>query len=262
MISSESQSGIDILGTTPWGTHFCMFYQTVDDLLDILVPYFKSGLENNEYCMWITSEPLNAKDAEKAMRMAIPKFDTYLQKNQIEIIPYTEWYLENDEFNSQRVLNGWVDKCNDAIDKGFNGLRLTGNTFWLEDKDWKNFADYEEEVNEVITSYNMRAVCTYSLEKCGSFEILDVVRNHQYAIFRREGTWELFKGSEQIKLEQKLKESVENYKILSNELETILDLIPGMLFCKDRNDVVTHVNQNFADLLTSKTHLLYNFAFC
>jgi len=33
--------------------------------------------------------------------------------------------------------------------------------------------------------------------------------------------------------EQKLKESEARYKILSNELETILDLIPGMLFCKD-----------------------------
>jgi hypothetical protein len=61
MKSSVRQSGIDILGPAPWGTHFCMFYQTKGDLLDILIPYFKAGLENNEYCMWITSEPLNVK---------------------------------------------------------------------------------------------------------------------------------------------------------------------------------------------------------
>lgn len=213
MKSSERQSGIEIIGPTSWGTHFCMFYQTQGDLIDILVPYFKAGLENNEYCMWVTSEPLNAKDAEKAMRMAIPKFDTYLQKNQIEIIPYTEWYLENNEFNSQRVLNGWVDKCNDALDKGFNGLRLTGNLSWLEDKNWKNFAVYEEEVNNVIPSYNMIALCTYSLEKYESFEILDVIRNHQYALYRREGTWEIFKSLDQIKIEQKLKESEERLKV-------------------------------------------------
>jgi len=58
--------------------------------------------------------------------------------------------------------------------------------------------------------------------------------------------------TERKKEEQKLKESEARYKILSNELETILDLIPGILFCKDRNDVVTRVNQNFADLLNLK----------
>ncbi len=44
-------SGIDIIGEVPWGTHFCLFYETVDDLSDILIPYFKAGLENNEFCM-------------------------------------------------------------------------------------------------------------------------------------------------------------------------------------------------------------------
>lgn len=47
---------IDVVGDAPWGTHFCLFYQTKEDLIDILVPYFKAGLENNEFCMWVTSE--------------------------------------------------------------------------------------------------------------------------------------------------------------------------------------------------------------
>lgn len=32
--------GIDIVGDVAWGTHFCQFYQTKQDLIDILVPYF------------------------------------------------------------------------------------------------------------------------------------------------------------------------------------------------------------------------------
>jgi len=58
--------------------------------------------------------------------------------------------------------------------------------------------------------------------------------------------------TERKKAEQKLRESEENYKNLSNELEIILDLIPGLLFCKDRNDIVTRVNQNFAEFLKMK----------
>ena len=64
-------SGIDVIGSVPWGTHFCQFYQTKQDLVDILVPYFKAGLENNEFCMWITSEPLEVAEAREAMRRAV-----------------------------------------------------------------------------------------------------------------------------------------------------------------------------------------------
>ena len=39
-------TGIRVLGSVPWGTHFCQFYRTRKDLLDILVPYFKAGLES------------------------------------------------------------------------------------------------------------------------------------------------------------------------------------------------------------------------
>ena len=59
------KSGVDVIGYVPWGTHLCLFYQTAEDLIDILVPYFKAGLRNNEFCLWITSEPLNKEVAER-----------------------------------------------------------------------------------------------------------------------------------------------------------------------------------------------------
>jgi len=49
-----------------------------------------------------------------------------------------------------------------------------------------------------------------------------------------------------------LNESEIKHKNLSNELKAILDLIPGLVFCKDKNDIVTRVNQNFAEILMLK----------
>ena len=80
-------SGINIVGDVKWGTHFCLFYRTRDDLIDVLVPYFEAGLRNNEFCMCITSEPFNAEEVRGLMSDAIPDFDEYLRKGQIEIIP-------------------------------------------------------------------------------------------------------------------------------------------------------------------------------
>jgi hypothetical protein len=107
--NGNRKSGIDVIGDAPWGTHFCQFYQTREDLIDILVPYFKAGLENNEFCLWVTSEPLDEKEAEKAIRKAVPDFDLYLKRGQIEILPHDEWYLKDGIFDLRGVLDAWVD---------------------------------------------------------------------------------------------------------------------------------------------------------
>jgi len=219
------KSGIEILDVIPWGTHLCLFYEKKEDLFEILIPYFKAGLENNEYCIWVTSEPLNQKDVEIGISKAIPNFEQYLKRKQVEIIPYFDFYFKNNEFDLQRVLYEWIEKLKYALNEGYDGLRVTGNTAWLEKKDWKSFTDYEAEINSVIPFHKMIAICTYALEKCGPFELLDVINNHQFALLRREGEWEYFKSMEQIKVERKLKESEEKYRnILDNIQEGYLEV--------------------------------------
>jgi len=128
-------SGIDVVGNVHWGTHFCQFYQTKTDLDDVLVPYFRAGLENNEFCMWITSRPLEVKGAKTSLKKAVKNLDDYIKKRQIEILDYSQWYTKSGKFGVDKVLQGWVRKERQAVKEGFAGLRLTGNTFWLEKKD-------------------------------------------------------------------------------------------------------------------------------
>ncbi len=51
---------MNVLGDMPWGSHVCLFYETKDDLLDTAIPFFKAGLESNEFCLWAPSQPLRA----------------------------------------------------------------------------------------------------------------------------------------------------------------------------------------------------------
>src|SRR5262245_55628506 len=44
--------GIPATSTALWGEHLCAFFTT--NLLDLVVPYMKAGLEHNESCLWIT----------------------------------------------------------------------------------------------------------------------------------------------------------------------------------------------------------------
>lgn len=189
---AKRKSGIPLVGDLPWGSHFCQFYQTKKDLFDVLIPYFKAGLMNNELCIWVTSDFLTAEDAYAAMNKSIPGFSEYLEKKQMEIFPYTDWYLKGGKFDLQRTLDMWMEKHNEALAKGFDGMRVSGNPYWIDNKkDWNDFACYEAEINNVIGGTNLLVLCTYSLQKCGVVEVMDVVKNHEFALAMSHGTWQI-----------------------------------------------------------------------
>jgi len=236
---SGRERGIDILGDVPWGTHSCLFYKTKEDLFDILIPYFKAGLENNEFCLWVTSNPLSVKEAEEALAKSLPDFDRYLEKGQLRIVPDSEWYFKDNTFNLKRVLNGWIDLLNHVLDSGFAGMRTTGNGSGFEKRIWREFADYEEEVNKTISKYRMIAICSYCVDECGALEIADMVNCHQSAIIRQEGKWKVIESAER-------KKAIETLQISENKYRTLLENLPQKIFLKDKNLVYVSCNENYA----------------
>lgn len=190
--AERRSSGISVVGDLPWGTHFCQFYKTRQDMIDIVVPYFGAGLENNELCIWVTSDFLSTEDALGALARGIPNFADYRARKQMELFPYTDWYLKGGSFDLARTLKMWTAKHDEALARGFAGLRVSGNPYWIDNKkDWDDFAAYEAEINNVIGGMKLLVLCTYSLEKCGVVEILDVVKNHEFALCMNQGMWQV-----------------------------------------------------------------------
>jgi two-component system, sensor histidine kinase PdtaS len=186
---SMAPSGVPAVGPLPWGTHFCHFCGSKHDLAECLVPYFKAGLENNDSCLWVTSEPFRADEARNALRAAVPDLDEREKGGQIQIVDHEEWYLRQGQLSAREVAESWTRRAREAVDAGYSGLRLTGNTFWLETHDWGDFTDYEATVNEAFLRQPIIALCSYFLERCRPTDVLDVVRNHQFAVARRGGQW-------------------------------------------------------------------------
>jgi len=233
------KTGIDIVGDVPWGTHLCLFYQTKEDLIDILVPYFEAGLENNEFCMWVTSEPLNSAEAREALNRQVKDLDGYFKKGQIEIVEACKWYTEGGKFEAHKALRGWVEKEREALKRGYDGLRATGNTYRLEEKDWRDFSSYEEELNKAIGKYRMIAICTDCLDICRANEVIDVVSNHQATLIRRHGKWDIIKSSPHKRAEDLLHESEIKYKMLAENMSDVVSVFGMDLRCKFASPSVT-----------------------
>jgi PAS domain S-box-containing protein len=260
------KSGIDVIGDIPRGTHFCQFYQTKEDLMDILIPYFKTGLENNEFCMWVTSQVLDVDEAKKALRKAVPYFDAYLEKAQIEIISYADWYLKSGTFDVERTINSWAKKTDQALNGGYDGLRLTEDTSWLK-KDWDNLTDYEEKLDGAIENRRIIALCTYSSGKFDTNETIHMALNHRFVLVKREGKWEKIENPRLKRaeartiqatreVETKSKEAKENLEKLLEErtvqLEKTCKLLKESEKCLSQAQKMAHIGNWKWNIITGE----------
>lgn len=190
-LANKSRAGGNIIGDICCGAHVCQLYHTKQDLLDVLVPYFKAGLENNELCMWITSEPLKAHEATAALNKAMKGSDNHIAKRHMEILDLGNWYTKTGKFDASGVLQSWLEKEDSALDKGLDGLRVCAHVSYLKRREWQNLVGYESMVDSVIKRHKIIAICSYSLDQCRVPELVDIISNHRFILLRREANWEL-----------------------------------------------------------------------
>jgi len=233
------KSGIDIIGDVPWGTHFCHFYHTKEDLADILVPYFKAGLENNEFCIWVMSQPLEVEEAIEALKKAVPDADVYLEKGQIEINSYTYLHLSGSIYDSERVINYWIEKLNHALKSGYEGLRLSENTSWLEKNYRGYFVDHMGKMEDTIGKYRMISLGSYFVDKYSTTEIIKVVSKHQFTLIKKEEKWERIDNFGRKKAEEAVVQATKDWEHTS-------DAVPDLIAILDTKYRIVRANRAMA----------------
>jgi signal transduction histidine kinase len=125
----------------------------------------------------------------------VPDLDARAARGQIDILDHAEWYQRAGRTDTDGALRGWVDREYRALAQGWAGLRLTGNTAWLERSGWSSFMEYESRVSGTFAPRRILGLCSYSLDRCGADDVLDVVRHHEFALARRDGAWELLESA-------------------------------------------------------------------
>lgn len=212
MEAGSVRSGIQAIGDLPWGSHFCLLYESSRDLADILIPYFSAGLQRNEQCIWVTAKPLQADEARALLRATVPDIGAREHSGQLEIIDYQDWYLKSGTLSVAGLHRTWAERQELALQRGYAGLRVTGNTTWLDRRTWKHFIDYEARLNKAMQGLRILCVCSYALGRCDSHRIIDVVQSHQFALIHRARTSELIESSP-------LKIAKEELRKLNEELD-------------------------------------------
>ena len=191
MINSIARRvGLPGTKTVQWGEHMCAFCYTKADLLALVVPYMKAGLEDNEFCLWITEENME-QEALAALERVLPDAPQYVSRKQLEILPASKWYLTDGVFDAEKSFTNWADRGREAEANGFVGARTTGNPFWLKsDNDWHQFLTYEHTVHQAIEKQRVISLCTYPVSICSAKDMIGTFASHHAMLMRQGDTWQ------------------------------------------------------------------------
>ena len=184
-----------MINYTPPTQHTSLFYNSVEEYLDIVIFYLKAGLENNEFCLWNVPETLSPADAWEHLSKAIEDLDVYFAKEQLSIRDYKSFYLKDGVFSAYKTIESFIELEKEVLAKGFKGVRVTGDGTWALGDNWLSLITYERDINRFVESHKIRAICSYSIEKLGLKDICDIGANHQSSLVKQMGNWNRFDSS-------------------------------------------------------------------
>ena len=99
MKNRTRDSGIDIIGNVSWGTHIGQLFTSKEEIFDVMVPYIRQGLMDNELCLWVYSDNISYYEIKDQISKIVKDVDSYLESGQLLLIPYSMLYLKNGSFN-------------------------------------------------------------------------------------------------------------------------------------------------------------------
>ena len=208
------ETGIRVMGGAPWGTHICIFYETKEDLIETAAAYFEAGLRGNEFCYGRsrTRSPRRMQSMHCASPFPISTDIWRPDRSSCCRVPNGI----SKEINSicRELTGGWNEKLRGALAKGYDGMRVSGNAFWIATNHWKAFCEYEQELDRSLAGQKMIVLCTYSLQASRAVDVLDVARAHQCSTARRNGQWEFLETPD-------LRQAKEEIKKLNRALDIL-----------------------------------------
>ena len=167
------------------GKHFYQFYKSPDDLLGILVRYWRAGVQKKNFCFWVLPAYMSVEEAKAVLIPAIPQLDELLYEGSFEIVPHVNWYGDGETFDGDLVIQKYVDKMKEAISNGYSVIRVAGDTSGFKPHLWNALQEYEHKGQEQIHMLPCIALCSYPINSLRLQQTKDVLDNHHAVLVAR-----------------------------------------------------------------------------
>jgi len=112
-----------LFSSAPQSPQIPAIYKDAEELTELLVTYFKEGIEEGEYCLWISPEKLDIGEAESEFKKAGVDVDHSLASSQLEILPANP-LPEDPGLLASEVRKLTEEGYKKALSGGFSGFRM------------------------------------------------------------------------------------------------------------------------------------------
>jgi signal transduction histidine kinase len=183
MTTGTRKSGFSSLGPIPWGAHLCHFYESRGELLSVTAEFLHAGLANREVGVWVAPALLGPDKARHMLTRAVPALAEYVGSGQLQILDGAQLYAPPKAgFNGGATVSLWSAAINDALGRGFEGLRVAGDAVCNEDTDWAALVDYEATLKQKLAARPIIGLCTYCVQQLRAAQTREIERLHDATV--------------------------------------------------------------------------------
>ena len=180
----------ELFSSIPQSSQLSAVYDNTEELTELLVAYFKQGIDREEHCIWIVTDSLAAERAKSELEKTGLDVGKYITSSQLEIIPVGTLSESILLFESalKELMEGRGGK---AISEGFSGFRINLD-FNTAGSSFKPFLERLEKNLEEIdqdSRRNLTFLYSFPLGGLSGSTLLELVEERG-VLFKRKGKWE------------------------------------------------------------------------
>lgn len=185
-----------LFSNSPQSPRISAIYKDIEELTELLVAYFKEGIERGEYCLWISPDKLTADRVKREFKKAGLCAKHSLASSQLDILP---------EHPFPEDLTLFASAVKELTENGYKKILSGGFSGFRTSFDFKGYGDLlkpcletcEKAVEKMAYENNKRLslLCTLPLEELSGKSLLEIMEeNNVFA--KRKGKWKLLNEPE------------------------------------------------------------------
>lgn len=180
----KNQQSVTLCGETLHGPlHICAFFDSREEQYEVLLPWLKEGLKNNETVMSILECDMHHDHCSRLSNAEIPVEET-LANGQLKVVATEDTYLHGGAFAAERMFNLVEQALIESRNSPYGSFRGCGEMQWA----LKNIPgtdelmEYEARLNLLTPKYECVILCIYDINKFSGKAVADILASHSHVI--------------------------------------------------------------------------------
>lgn len=163
--------------------HICGFFDSEDERYEVILPYLKEGLENNEEVLNILESTSYDDHCDRLAGAGIP-VEEKLANRQLKVLTADETYVKDGSFAANKMYKLVEKALIEAKEAGYDSIRACGDMSWalrnIQGTD--ELIQYEAQLNELTPRHSCSLICMYDINRFSGRVLADILATHPYVI--------------------------------------------------------------------------------